>query len=448
MADLSSSDKPEDKATLAYIWGYPLITMQRSFDYFTSPEIKVIGSGPANNIHFARELVNASFKDVVSPNADTMYGIAWLDLKKEPLVLKVPPVADGRYYTFEFLDAYTNDYAYVGTRATGSAGGTYLIAGPEWNGQVPDGMTKMWTPTNLAWILQRTLVKGPQDIPNVHSIQDKISLTPLSAYQGNATTTTPTPLSANASANGAPVSPAPALIPTTGIKIYDEIGRAMSGNPLNPPDPVLFGKLASIGIGPGKAPSTEANDTTKAALQTGIAEGEKLIDAKVANVGTKVNGWLVSAQPGVYGTDYLFRAAITKLGFGANIGQEALYPTTFTDIQGQPLTGAKNYTIHFDPGQTPPVQAFWSITMYNNKSLFVDNPVNRYAIGMFTEGLKNNTDGSLDIYVQNKNPGPERESNWLPSPQDSFNLMLRMYLPGQQVLDGTWSPPPVESTLG
>ncbi len=410
--------------------------MQRSFDYFTSPHTQakgVLGSGPANDIHFARDLVNATFKDVVSPNADTLYGIAWLDLRKEPVVLKVPPISD-RYYTFEFLDAYTNDYAYVGTRATGSTGGTYLIAGPDWNGQVPDGMTKIWTPNNLAWILQRTLVKGPQDVANVQAIQDKTSLTPLSAYQGN--TTTAAAASVNASTSGVPIAPQPALIPSTGIKIYDEIGKAMTGNPLNPPDPALVGKLAVIGVGPGKVPSNEANDTIKAALQTGITEGERLIDAKVANLGEKVNGWLVNAAPGVYGTDYLFRAAVTKLGFGANIGQEALYPATFTDIQGQPLTGSNNYTIHFDQGQTPPVNAFWSITMYNNKSLFVDNPINRYAIGMFTEGLKNNTDGSLDLYVQNKNPGPERESNWLPAPEGSFNLILRMYLPAEQALDG------------
>ena len=250
------------------------------------------------------------------------------------------------------MDAYTNDYAYVGTRATGSTGGTYLIAGPDWNGQVPDGMTKIWTPNNLAWILQRTLVKGPQDVANVQAIQDKTSLTPLSAYQGN-TTTTAAAASVNASTSGVPIAPQPALIPSTGIKIYDEIGKAMTGNPLNPPDPALVGKLAVIGVGPGKVPSNEANDTIKAALQTGITEGERLIDAKVANLGEKVNGWLVNAAPGVYGTDYLFRAAVTKLGFGANIGQEALYPATFTDIQGQPLTGSNNYKSHLIRDKPP-----------------------------------------------------------------------------------------------
>jgi hypothetical protein len=207
-------------------------------------------------------------------------------------------------------------------------------------------------------------------------------------------------------------------------------------------------KLASIGIGPGKVPSTEANDTIKAALNTGITEGQKMIDAEVANFGTNVNGWQVNAQPGIYGTDYLFRAAVTQYGLGANIAQEALYPLTFTDIEGTPLNGTNNYVIHFNPGQTPPVDGFWSISMYNNKSLFVDNPINRYAIGKYTEGLKNNTDGSLDIYIQNANPGADKESNWLPAPQGSFNLVLRMYLPQPQVLNGTWQYPAIQPTAG
>jgi hypothetical protein len=452
MAQLATSNKSEDIATLAYIWGYPLITMQRSFNYFTSPNSPPgTGHGPSNEIHCARKLITSNDTDVVAPNSDTLYCIAWLDLKNEPLVLKVPPIPD-RYYTFEFLDGYTNVYAYVGQRESGSSGGTYLIAGPEWKGEVPNGMTKIWSPTNLAWILQRTLVKGSADVPNVHAIQDKISLTPLSTSQGNIPSTSPSqqqPTAATgsnaSSTKQVPIAPQPALIPTTGIKIYDEIGKAIIGNPLNPPDPGLVTKLASIGIGPGKVPSTEANDTVKTALQTGITEGEKLISAKVANAGTKNNGWLINTQTGVYGDNYLFRAAVTKLGFGANIAQEAFYPPTFTDSEGKPLSGNNNYVIHFKPGQIPPVDAFWSITLYNDKSYFVNNPINRYNVGKYTEGLKNNTDGSLDIYIQNASPGKDKESNWLPSPpQGAFNFLMRLYLPQAQALNGTWSPPPVQ----
>ena len=303
------------------------------------------------------DLVNASFTDVVSPNSDTIYCQAQFDLKKEPVVLVVPPISD-RYYSFAFLDAYTNDYAYLGQRATGETGSTCFLAGPDWNGQVPEGMTKIWTPTNLAWLINRILVKGPSDVPNVNAIQDKIIIKPLSVFQGNTSTSSqPVPTKVNASKE-VPIGPQPSLIAPTGIEIFDEIGTAMIGNPLNPPDPVLVTKLASIGIGPGKVPSTEANDTIKTALQTGITEGQKMIDARVTNLGTIVNGWLVAPQLGVYGTDYLFRAAVTQFGFGGNIAQEAFYPATFTDSQGKPLGGNNSYLIHFKPGQTPPVDGF------------------------------------------------------------------------------------------
>jgi hypothetical protein len=154
-----------------------------------------------------------------------------------------------------------------------------------------------------------------------------------------------------------------------------------------------------------------------------------LLCVTYTNIGTVVNGWLANSQFGNFGTDYLFPAATTQFGLGANIGQEAFYPATFTDSQGKPLSGNSSYVIHFDPGQTPPVDGFWSISMYNDKNLFVDNPINRYSIGEFTEGIKNNTDGSLDIFIQNKNPGPDKESNWLPSPEGSFNMVMRLYLP-------------------
>jgi len=446
MAKLSSSNKPVDIATLAYIWGFSPVTMLRQFNYVTSPNVpRGAGHGPANTMSLnscGHTLTNASFTDVVAPNTDTVYCSFQLDLKKEPVVIVVPPVSD-RYYTFEFLDAYTNDFAYVGTRATGSDGGTYLLVGPNWQGQVPHGMTKIWSPTNLAWIINRILVKGPSDVTNVNAIQDKIIVKPLSAFQGKPVPPQPTP---NSTVK-VPIKPLPELIAPTGIKIYDEIGQAMIDNPLNPPDPGLVAKLASIGIGPGRTPSTQANATIKAALQTGITEAQNMINARAANVGNKVNGWQFSIT-GLYGTDYLFRAAVTQVGLGANIPQEALYPITYVDSQGRPLIGTNNYTIHFNPGQTPPVNAFWSVTMYNNKSFFVNNPINRYSVGKYTEGLKNNTDGSLDIYISTKNPGPAKQSNWLPAPTPSesntFNLMLRTYLPQPQILNGTWSPPAIQ----
>jgi hypothetical protein len=457
MAQLGTSNKPQDIATLAYIWGYSLVSMERSFNWFTNPKSPPGPShGPANMLDCNREPLTPSDTDVVLPNADTLYCVSWLDLSNEPLVLKVPPIPD-RYYTFEFLDAYTNVFTYVGTRATGSQGGTYLITGPEWRGEIPEGMTQIWSPTNLVWILQRTLLKGQADLGNVHKIQDQMSVTPLSGSQTVNSTSAPQ-ATTNTSGQApmptehqfvppeyvqTPVSPKPPFIPITGIKIYDEIGTAMQGNPLNPPDPALVTKFASIGIGPGMTPSTQANDTIKRALQTGITEGEKLIAAQVPNLGTEVNGWRVSPA-GLYGLDYLFRAAITKLGLGANIAQEALYPPAFTDSEEQPLSGNSSYLIHFDPGQHPPVNGFWSISMYNEASYFVDNPIDRYAIGPHSAPLKNNTDGSLDIYIQNASPGADRESNWLPAPEGPFKITMRLYLPQPQVLNGTWPLPQIQ----
>jgi hypothetical protein len=315
-------------------------------------------------------------------------------------------------------------------------------------------MTKVWIPTNIVWILNRILVYGPSDVPNVHAIQDAVKVMPLSNYLKNSTSANSdsgTTMATNdSSTTQPPINPAPQFIPATGIKIFDDIGKAMRGNPLYPADPTLVQKLASIGIGPGMAPSVGSNNTIREALESAIPRAEKLIDGKVQNAGQSVNGWSINFGTGVYGTDYLFRAAVAKHGFGANIAQEAVYPITFTDVKGQSLTGSKNYTIHFEPGQTPPVNAFWSVTMYDNKTLFVDNPINRYAVGSYTEGLKNNTDGSLDIYIQNTNPGPERESNWLPAPAEgeSFSLMMRAYLPSEAILNGTWSPPPVIQSAG
>lgn len=463
MAQLESSDKPEDIATLAYIWGYSLISMERSFNWFTNP---ASGGGPghgqANHLNCNKELITSNDTDVVLPNADTLYCIAWLDLSKEPMVLKVPAIPD-RYYTFEFLDAYTNVFDYVGTRATGSDGGTYLIASPEWKGEVPEGMIKIWSPTDLAWILERTLLKGSDDISNVHALQDQMSVTPLSVFQSTNSSTVTPPVTSNSSTSSEnytatnapfvpsehiqnPVSPKPPFIPTTGIKIFDEIGVAMNGNSLNPPEPSLVEKFASIGIGVGKTPSTQANDTIKAALETAITEGEKLIAEQVPNLGSIDNGWRVTST-GVYGTDYLFRAAVTKLGLGANIGQEAIYPPAFTDSQGIPLSGNSSYVIHFEPNQLPPVDGFWSISMYGEDSYFVDNPLNRYHVSPYN-GIQNNTDGSLDIYIQNTNPGPEKESNWLPSPTDAFKLTMRLYLPQQPVLDGSWPIPTIDRING
>jgi hypothetical protein len=456
MKQLLSSNKPVDIATLAYIWGYPLVTAEVTKDYNTNPNVpKGAGQGPVNQFHPARDLINASFKAVVRPNADTLYHIAWLDLKNGPLVLKIPDIAN-RYYVIPHLDAYGNQFKYIGSRTTGEKGGIYVEVGPNWKGTLPANLsnaTKIQSPTNLVFIIGRILVNGPADVKNVHEIQDKITLTPVlqnatskSAASVNSTTTT------TITTTSTPILPTAENIKNLGISYFDIMSKSLADNPPPANQSYLIKKFETIGIGPGKIPSKDVtNQTIIQALKTGISEGEKLIDEKFANVGTIINGWSVNLKTGVYGEDYLLRAAVTKGGFGANAPQEAVYPSTLVDGNGTLLNAANNtgYIIHFPPGQSPPVKplGFWSITMYDKDGFFVDNPINRYNIGDRTSGLKNNTDGSLDIYISSKNPGSAKESNWLPAPDGPFSLLLRMYVPQDIVVKGQYQVPPVDKVV-
>lgn len=304
-------------------------------------------------------------------------------------------------------------------------------------------MAQLKSPTNTVDIAGRIYVNGPSDVPNVNALQDKLKLTALSVFGQNTTSPQPVTSETNASKQ-VPIGPQPALIPTTSINIYDEISQDMADNPPPSADSAVLAQFATIGIGPGLTPTDTNNDTIITALENGITEGEKLIDAQVQNIGMDVNGWLVNLDMGNYGTDYLLRAGVAKFGLGGNSPVEAVYPTAFTDNQGQNLTGAHNYLIHFDKGQTPPVNAFWSITLYNNESYLAENPINRYSISQNTQGLKYNPDGSLDIYIQHESPGTEKESNWLPSPSGTFNLVLREYNPQEPILQGEYQITPIQ----
>lgn len=443
MAELESSDNPQDIATLAYIWGYPLVSELRLVDYSTNPNVPAgPGRGPINTISNYRSFPTSNFTDIVRINVDTLYSFGYLDLEKEPVVLEVPPISM-RYYTLQFIDAYTNNFLYIGSRMNDTSGGTYLITGPNWKGDIPSGMKEIKAPSNTMTIAGRIVVNGPSDVTNVNAIQDKLLLTSLSDFGQNATYPQAVMSESNASKQ-VPIGPQPALIPTTGINIYDEISKGMADNRPPVADSDVLAQFTTIGIGPGLTPSDTDNQTIQGALENGITEGEKLIDEKIQVLGTTINGWLVNLDVGDFGTDYLLRAAVAKFGLGANSPVEAVYPSTFTDNQGKNLTGVHNYTIHFDKGQTPPVNAFWSITLYNNQFYLAENPINRYSIASHTQGLNYNPDGSLDIYIQNANPGPEKESNWLPSPTGQFSLTLREYNPQEPILKGEYQIPPVK----
>ena len=448
MTELTNSNDPADIATLAYIYGFPLVAVIRTADFTTNPDTPPgPGRGPINTLIAFRDFPNSNFTEIVRVNVDTLYSLAYFNFSKGPLVLKVPPIAD-RYYTLQFIDAYSNNINYVGSRLNETTGGSYLVTGPNWQGTTPSGMNQIKFPTDSGLVGIRIYVNGPDDISNVNSIQDKFSLSPLLGNSTSNVTTVEVP-STNASKE-IPVKFTPSSIPATGIAIYDEIGKDIASNPPPQVDSDVIAKFKTIGIGPGLTPSKSANETVKQALEKAITNGQQLIDEKVLNLGPVVNGWQV---PGVavgggkvdfgnFGTDYLLRAAVAKYGLYANSPDEAIYPTAFVDSQGQNITGIHNYVIHFDKGQTPPVKAFWSVTLYNNKSYLADNPINRYAVSEI--GLKNNTDGSLDIYIQHDNPGKDKESNWLPAPAGDFNLLMRQYVPEEAILNGQYQYPPIK----
>jgi len=300
-------------------------------------------------------------------------------------------------------------------------------------------MLQIKSPTNLAALIVRILVNGPADVPNVNALQDRLSLSPVSAPEAS-----PIPVNTSVKSNEIPVSTQPAFMPKTGAKIFDELGNDMIDNPPFKDDAGVVAKFKMIGIGQGLTPSATKNETILKALEQGIIEGEKMIHKKIANLGSVVNGWSFNLDTGNYGSDYLLRSAVAKTALGANSPEEALYPLTFVDNSGSNLTGSEKYVIHFDKDKIPPVDAFWSITIYNSKYGFVDNPINRYAISDRTPGFKFNSDGSFDIYVQENNPGKEKESNWLPAPPDNFSLLLRLYIPKEIILKGEYQYPPVQ----
>jgi hypothetical protein len=297
-------------------------------------------------------------------------------------------------------------------------------------------------------ILTRILVKGPADVPNVHAIQDKFNLSIYDVNvnsQGALSETLPNfsnPL------NITTISPQPEFIPKTGIKIFDEIGMDIVENPPYNYDEKVIAKSKSVGIGPDLKPSLTTNVTIKKSLERGIINGERLIDQKVANLGSKVNGWRINLNTGDYQTDYLLRAAIAKTAILANSPEEALYPATFEDKKGDRLSGKGNnsYVLHFEKGKLPPIKkgGFWSVSIYNSRNYFVDNPLGRYSISDRTEGIKYNADGSLDFFIQHEIPIKNNISNWLPAPVGDFSLLMRMYIPDESILRGEYELPPVQ----
>jgi hypothetical protein len=395
--------------------------------------------GGWNEIHNTARVYTPADTAVQTPNSDTPYSAVGADLRTEPLVLTVPPIEQDRYYSLQFVDQYTYNFGYVGSRTTGNSGGKYLLVGPNWRGEKPDGVNDVIrSDTELALVLYRTQLFEPADIDDVKRIQDGYRVEPLSVYLKQ-----PLP----------PPAPAIDFVPAltseqerTSPQFFDILNFVMKFTPTLASEKELRARFATIGIGPdGSFDAEKLSPEMRTAIQDGMADAWAELDSlKKDEIDT---GKVGSAQ--FFGTaddlkgNYLYRMAGAVLGIYGNTAAEALYPSFSTDSTGAPLTGAENYTFHFAPNQLPPVNAFWSLTMYGlPKSLLVANPINRYLINspMLRE-LIPDADGGYTLYVQKQSPGSEREANWLPAPEGPFALVLRLYWPKPDALNGTWKAP-------
>jgi hypothetical protein len=386
---------------------------------------------PLNRFTLSTRLSTPDDK-VAGPNVDTLYGFAWLDLQKEPLLLHVPDTND-RYYSIQLIDTYANSFAYVGRRVTGTKEGRYLITGPDWRGELPEGVTKIAAPTNRVLALTRTLVRGEADLPAARAIQLQYTLTPLSQLAE----TSGQPLTVVAAFNVFPILD----LAASGAKFFDELGTGLASDPPPARENAPLAKFAEAGIGPNRRPAESRDNQTASTLSQAVGVADARV--KSANYATDVNGWKVNFRISSFITDPLLRASVNRLGPGAHIAEEALYFGARTDAADKPLSGAANYRIHFAAGQLPPVDAFWSLILYGPDFFLVKNSINRYSISDRTEGLVRNDDGSLDIFIQHAAPA-QQNTNWLPAPEGAFQLILRTYQPRPEILDRTWKAPPIE----
>ena len=381
--------------------------------------------------HYARSATPAD-KDIVTPNNDTPYSWAWLDLRAEPFVLSLPAVPAPRYYVNQWFDLYTHNFAYTGVRTTGREAGNYLFVGPRWKGAVPKGITKVFrSETDFIGTLTRTQLAGPDDVSTMQAVQAQYKLAPLSKFTGK-----PTP-------KPAPTVSWPAwdAQKAEGIGFITYLNALLPFMPTVPSEKGMFARFAKIGIGPGKDFDPARFDSaTRSAIDQGIADASKQLK-EFALARTDSKAYFGTRE--FLGADYTMnRAAGAKLGIYANSKEEAVYVAYQTAPDGKVLDGSRKWMLRFEPDQLPPVTLFWSITMYKlPERWLVENPINRYSIGDGTAGLKQGPDGSLEIYLQNDNPGPERASNWLPTPNGPFFLASRYYGPRQPLIDGTWKGP-------
>ena len=421
----------------AYVYFYPLITMDVTRKQSTNIEPgKEFGKGPMNLFVSLPTFPPADFRGVVRPNFDTLYSAAWLDMAKEPMIVSVPDT-NGRYYLLPLLDMWTDVFASPGWRTTGTQAGNFLITPPGWNGDTPSGMTRIDAPTPYVWIIGRTKTDGPQDYDAVHKIQAGCKITPLSQNYSPPTVTIDPSVDMK--------TPPKVQVDTMPAeKYFAYAAELLKVIPPHITDQPMIAQLKKIGFEIGKSFALDkANPAVRKALESAPEDAKQLMAWKVPTLARVVNGWSMNTDTmGVYGNYYLKRAIVAQLGLGANLPEDAIYPVNLADESGKPLDGANKYALHFEKGETPPADAFWSVTLYDAEGFQVANSLNRFNLASWMP-LEHNADGSLDLYFQNESPGADKEANWLPAPKGAFNLLMRLYAPRSEALTGKWNPPPV-----
>ncbi len=422
----------------AYVYLYPLVTMEITRRQMTNVAAGTKpGFGPMGEFAHVREFPPADFKAVVRPNFDTLYSVAWLDLTEEPMIVSVPDT-DDRYYLLPLYDMWTDAFAVPGKRTSGTAAADFAVVAPGWQGNVPDDLEVIHAPTAYVWIIGRTQTNGPADYEAVHVVQDGYTITPLSNWGQD-------PQRIEASIDPTVDMDTPPLDQVNGMPAATYFGVAAELLKLHPPhltDWSTVARIARIGIRPGESFDFDALDpAVRSALEGAPAAGLQLLQATLPRLAKVVNGWQMNTDSiGVYGDFYLKRAIVAMVGLGANPPDDAIYPLNVADADGQPLNGDHDYVLHFDEVELPPVDAFWSVTMYDADGFQAANPINRFAIGD-RDDLTFNADGSLDLYIQHDRPGREHESNWLPAPRGPLGVTMRLYAPTSPALDGRWAPP-------
>jgi hypothetical protein len=446
LAQVQSGVTPAQAAAIAkeaYIYGFPMVDSYRiEHAYFVntkSAEFKA----PWNKLKNIPRVFTPADKAVQTPNSDTPYSMIGMDLRAEPIVLTVPAVEKGRYYSVQLIDAYTHNFDYIGSRATGNEGASYLIAGPAWKGEAPKGVKKVIrSETDLVLAAYRTQLFNPGDLDNVKKVQAGYKAETLSAFLGK-----PAPPAAPAITFAEPLTPA---TQKTSLEFFNVLNFLLQYTPTVASERELMARFAQIGVGAGKTLDVaKLPAEMKKAMEQGMADAWKEYDDfKRTQIDTgKVTSGDLFGTRAVLDNNYLRRMAGAVIGIYGNSKQEAMYPVYAADADGKALTGAHRYQLRFAAGELPPVNAFWSATMYElPSSLLVANPIDRYLINSpMLPQMKKDADGGVTLYIQNESPGKEKEANWLPAPKGPFVLLLRLYWPKEAATAGKWTAPPLKS---